>query len=82
MAAQMSDAAEIFLRALDEEFECELANHAIHSEHTKYESASDARMAMLRLAYLRGREDEREPFDARDFAADVAKVEAANAAKR
>ena len=54
---EISEAAELWLRLLDDDFWCELANHAIHSEHVKYPSTTEARMAMLRLAYLKGRED-------------------------
>jgi hypothetical protein len=78
---RISDAAELWLRLLVEEFMCEIANHDIGAKHAcKYESGTEARMAMLRLAYLRGREDAlAQPTD---FDADVARVEAANAKKR
>ena len=76
----LSPAAEIWLRLLEEDFSAELGNHAIHSEHVKFSSAADARMAMLRLAYLRGRSDA--TAQPADFEADVARIEAANRAKR
>ena len=80
----ISDSAETFLRALADEFWCEMANREIGATGAtyKYESGDDARMAMLRLAYLRGREDEREPFDQRSFDADIQRVQDANAEKR
>ena len=55
--AEISEAAELWLELLDGDFWCELANHSIGSEHVKYPSSTDARMAMLRLAYLKGRDD-------------------------
>ena len=74
----ISAAAEIWLRLLAEEFMCEIANHDIGAKHAcKYESGAEARMAMLRLAYLRGREDA--TAHPADFDADVARVEKANA---
>ena len=77
----ISDAAEIWLRLLEEDFFLELANQAIGAKHaTKYESSSEATMAMLRLAYLKGREDA--TAQPADFDADMARVEAANRAKR
>ena len=54
---EISEAAELWLELLDGDFWCELANHSIGSEHVKYPSSTEARMAMLRLAYLKGRED-------------------------
>lgn len=76
----ISLAAETFLQLLEQEFATEIANHQIHSEHVKYSSASDARMAMLRQAYLRGRHDA--TAAPADFDADVRRVEEANAANR
>ena len=77
----LSDAAEIWLRLLEEDFFLELANQAIGAKHaTKYESSSEATMAMLRLAYLKGRSDA--TAQPADFDADMARVEAANRAKR
>lgn len=82
--AQISDGAETYLRQLEAEFYLEIANRDIGASGAtyRYASGADARLAMLRLAYLKGREDEREPFDKRDFEADVARVRAANQAKR
>lgn len=54
---QISDAADLWLRLLDDEFWCEIANHEIGSPHVKFASVKDAKLAMLRLAYLKGRED-------------------------
>ena len=53
----ISEGAELWLELLENDFTCELGNHAIQSEHVKYASATEARKAMLRLAYLKGRED-------------------------
>ena len=75
---EITEAAELWLRLLDDDFWCEIANHAIHSEHVKYPSATEARRAMLRLAYLKGRDDATAQPD--NFDAAVARVEAANAA--
>lgn len=84
MTERISDGAETFLRQLEAEFYLEIANRDIGASGAtyRYASGADARLAMLRLAYLKGREDEREPFDKRDFEADVARVRAANQAKR
>lgn len=77
----ISLAAEAWLQLLQEEFSLEIANHDIGAKHaTKYASGAEARMAMLRQAYLRGRHDA--TAQPADFDADVARVEAANAAKR
>lgn len=77
----ISAAAEISLRLLEEDFFLELANHAIGAKHaTRFASSSEASMAMLRLAYLKGREDA--TAQPADFDADVARVEAANRVKR
>jgi hypothetical protein len=75
---QLSDAAEVFLSLLIEEYACELGNHAIHSTHAcKHPSASAAMRAMLREAYQRGREDVIvKPIP--DYEAAVASVEAVN----
>jgi len=54
---QLTTSAETFLRLLEQDFYCEIANHEIGSEHVKYSSLQEARMAMLRLAYLRGKAD-------------------------
>lgn len=73
----ISAAAEIALQLLQEDFTIEIANHDIGAKHAcKYASGADARMAMLRLAYLKGREDATKT--PADFDADVARVEAAN----
>ena len=53
----ISDAAEFYLGSLVTDFGCERANTAIQSRHAKFATMRDADMAMLRLAYLRGRED-------------------------
>ena len=77
----LSPAAGLWLRLLEEDFFLELSNHAIGSRHaTKYESSAEATMAMLRLAYLKGRSDA--TAQPADFDADVARVEAANRVKR
>lgn len=82
MEQPISDGADIWLRMLDREFECELLNHNIGSEHVKYATASDARMAMLRQAYQRGVEDATAPAPT-TFEEDAARVEAVNnSAKR
>ena len=76
----ISDAAEGWLRALEDEFYLELCNHMIHSKHVRYASASEAQMAMLRQAYLRGREDAlTPPIDSETF---TQQVEATNAKAR
>ena len=73
----LSFAAETFLQSLAETFWVEIANHDIGAHHaTQYPSGADARMAMLRLAYLRGREDALTP--PADFDADVKRVTDAN----
>ena len=77
----ISTAAEISLRLLQEEFFLELANQSIGARHaTKYASSDEATMAMLRLAYIKGRSDE--TARTTDFDAGVARVEAANNARR
>lgn len=76
----ISAAAELWLQMLETDFTCELGNHAIQSEHVKYDSATDARRAMLRLAYLKGREDA--TYQQADFDADVARAMEANKARR
>ena len=78
MDETFSIAAETWLQLLVQEFMCEIANHEIGSPHVKYASGVEARMAMLRLAYLRGRDDALAV--SADFDIDVKKVEAANAA--
>ena len=78
---QLPTYAETFLRLLEQDFYCEIANHEIGSEHVKYSSLQEARLAMLRLAYLRGRRDATDGPD-ETFEQAVAVVEAANAAAR
>lgn len=73
----ITDGAETWLRLLERDFSCELSNHAIGSEAIKYPSSAAATMAMLRLAYLRGRHDALAP--PADFDADVARVASVNA---
>lgn len=68
-APGISDAAELWLRLLHEDFIGELANHAIFSPHVRYPSSGDATRAMLRLAYLRGQHDAITPM--KDFEADL-----------
>ena len=55
----LSENAEIFLRLLEDDFFCEIANHSIGSEHVVYPSAVAAKLAMLRFAYARGVKDAR-----------------------
>jgi len=77
----ISTAAEVWLQLLQEEFFLEIANHDIGATHaTKYASGVDARMAMLRQAYLQGRDDA--TAQPADFDADVARVETANTANK
>lgn len=76
----LTDGQEAWLRELEREFSCELSNHAIGSESVKHPSSAAATMAMLRLAYLRGRHDAIDP--PADFDADVARVEMANMIRR
>lgn len=81
----ITDAAELWLRLLEDEFFCELANHAIGSKHVKYPSGPEARMAMLRKAYLKGRADAMTQIavdESSDFEADVARVVARNRGRR
>ena len=72
---KISAAAELWLRMTEDEFWLIVANidNCIHSDNAAraqtfgYASATDARLAMLRLAYLKGKEDassERPDFDA------------------
>ncbi len=76
---QISDAAEAWLRLLHEEFGYELGNQAIQSEHVKYPSATAAELAMLRKAYLRGRQDAQlDAVPQLDFQHDVERVNAVN----
>lgn len=80
MDEPLSDAAETFLTLLYQEHMCELANHAIQSEHVRYGSSAEATKAMLRGAYRRGALDQQ---PAREMETDIAQVNAANeAAKR
>lgn len=84
MTERISDGAELFLRSLEQEMWCEIANREIGASGAsyKYPSRQDAVLAMLRQAYLRGREDVIDPFEKRDFDADVQRVQDANKATR
>ena len=76
----ITDAAEVYLQMLLSAFYCERGNAMIRSRHAKFASVGECDMAMLRLAYLKGREDA--TAQPADFDADVARVMAANQAKR
>lgn len=81
----ISDAAELWLGMLEDEFWCEIANHAIGSKHVKYPSGTEARRAMLRKAYLKGAADARTQIgvdESSDFDRDIAKVIATNRGRR
>ena len=74
----ISDAAELYLQMLRADFSCERGNIMIQSRHAKFASMGECDMAMLRLAYLKGREDA--TATPADFDADMARVMAANEA--
>ena len=76
----ITDATEVYLQMLLSDFSCERGNTMIHSRHAKFASVGECDMAMLRLAYLKGREDA--TAQPADFDADVARAMAANKAKR
>lgn len=76
----ISPAAEAWLRLHEAEFSCELANHAIHSEHVTYPSSREATLAMLRGAYLKGVTDRDRALNPPDFEQDVAQIQAVNEA--
>lgn len=81
-AEALSPFAEDWLAQLADRFYLELANHDIGAKHAcKFDSYQEAMLAMLRLAYLKGREDAQPP-DTRTFEETVADVEAANARVR
>jgi hypothetical protein len=73
---QISDAAEAWLSELHDDFAYELGNQAIASPHTKYESSKAAVLAMLRQAYVHGREEAlRALTPPPDFDQDVTQLE-------
>lgn len=77
---QLSPLAEHWIRLLEDQFWLIIANLELHAqdgttgEHpSPYASPTDARRAMLRLAYLKGQADLQPP---RDFDEDLKRVEA------
>lgn len=79
---RLSDAAELWIRLTEDHFWVIIANLELHAQDgttadhpSPYASASEARRAMLRLAYLKGQADLQPPAD---FDADVKRVEDSN----
>ena len=70
----ISESAETYLGSLVTDFGCERANTAIQSRHAKFATMRDADMAMLRLAYLKGREDATATPPDEDFDTAVARI--------
>ncbi len=59
----ISDGAEAALRLIVEDFAIELANQGIGARHAcRFEASAEASLAMVRLAYLRGRTDADKPI--------------------
>lgn len=71
------EAADLWLRELEDRFTTEIVNHELGCTGYKYQyaSATEARLAMLRAAYNRGVQDAHGP---RDFDTDVQRVNELN----
>jgi hypothetical protein len=78
----ISDGTEAYLREVQRQFACELANLAIQSPHARFPSTGEATLAMLRRVYLKGRDDALRPTTSHGFDEDLARVIDANAARR
>ena len=80
MSDRISETAELWLRLTEQEFGLKIANieNCLYSNDSArartfgYASPAEARMAMLRLAYLKGREDALTAPP--DFEADVKRI--------
>ena len=77
---ELSLAVEFWLSSLEEEFSLEILNQSTdaHAKHCRFPSAAEAKIAMLRRAYLKGYAD----AVPATFEEDVERVSGVNATQR